>query len=165
MSQRNIFIIIGGVRLRQGRQYSPMTVTSIKAKYQGVRSLQDLAAHQVACSIRNSIVSLEQLPIPSLTKKVVGKFVDTANMITRLTYSRVSTYGRVSTPCPHHPTDLLDNPHTIFLNCKAVLLVEDMKATSSSGHEQQHFTKIKSKPVESKAVPKTGKSPIACPSS
>eukprot|EP00092_Neocalanus_flemingeri_P040525 GFUD01044131.1.p1 GENE.GFUD01044131.1~~GFUD01044131.1.p1 ORF type:complete len:157 (+),score=41.66 GFUD01044131.1:54-524(+) len=55
----------------------------IKAKYQSVRSLQDLAAHQVACSIRNNLVSLEQLPIPSLTKKVVTKFVETANMITR----------------------------------------------------------------------------------
>eukprot|EP00092_Neocalanus_flemingeri_P096110 GFUD01122323.1.p1 GENE.GFUD01122323.1~~GFUD01122323.1.p1 ORF type:complete len:148 (+),score=44.64 GFUD01122323.1:51-494(+) len=80
--RRNILIFIRGVRLRRGRQDSPMTVTRIKAKYQGVRSLQDLAAHQVACSIRNSPVSLEQLPIPSLTKKVVGKFVETANMIT-----------------------------------------------------------------------------------
>eukprot|EP00092_Neocalanus_flemingeri_P096111 GFUD01122324.1.p1 GENE.GFUD01122324.1~~GFUD01122324.1.p1 ORF type:complete len:151 (+),score=43.27 GFUD01122324.1:51-503(+) len=79
---RIIFIFIRGVRPRRGRQDSPMTVTRIKAKYQGVRSLQDLAAHQVACSIRNSPVSLEQLPIPSLTKKVVGKFVETANMIT-----------------------------------------------------------------------------------
>eukprot|EP00092_Neocalanus_flemingeri_P054713 GFUD01064473.1.p1 GENE.GFUD01064473.1~~GFUD01064473.1.p1 ORF type:complete len:175 (-),score=43.52 GFUD01064473.1:91-615(-) len=58
----------------------------VKANFQGVRSLQDLAAHQMACSIRNSPVSLEQLPIPSLTKKVVGKFVETANMITCFTY-------------------------------------------------------------------------------
>eukprot|EP00092_Neocalanus_flemingeri_P051873 GFUD01060457.1.p1 GENE.GFUD01060457.1~~GFUD01060457.1.p1 ORF type:complete len:163 (-),score=43.98 GFUD01060457.1:8-496(-) len=52
----------------------------IKAKFQGVRSLQDLAAHQVACSIRNNLVSLEQLLIPRLAKKVVTKFVETANM-------------------------------------------------------------------------------------
>eukprot|EP00092_Neocalanus_flemingeri_P054712 GFUD01064472.1.p1 GENE.GFUD01064472.1~~GFUD01064472.1.p1 ORF type:complete len:157 (-),score=36.59 GFUD01064472.1:61-531(-) len=90
MSQRNIWIVIGGVRLTTGL----MTVTSIRAKYQGVRSLQDLAAHQVACSIRNSPVSLEQLHIPSLTKKVVGKFVETANMITRFTYENILTFYR-----------------------------------------------------------------------
>eukprot|EP00092_Neocalanus_flemingeri_P051872 GFUD01060455.1.p1 GENE.GFUD01060455.1~~GFUD01060455.1.p1 ORF type:complete len:155 (-),score=32.83 GFUD01060455.1:91-555(-) len=77
MSQRNILILL--VR----------PTVKITAKYQGVRSLQDLAAHQVACSIRNSPVSLEQLPIPRLTKKVVGKFVETANMITRLTYENI----------------------------------------------------------------------------
>eukprot|EP00092_Neocalanus_flemingeri_P091874 GFUD01116563.1.p1 GENE.GFUD01116563.1~~GFUD01116563.1.p1 ORF type:complete len:188 (+),score=40.58 GFUD01116563.1:29-565(+) len=81
--RRNIFIFLRGVRTSRGRQESPRTAIMIKAKYQGVRSLQDLAAHQVACSIRNSPVSLEQLPIPSLTKKVVGKFVVTANMITQ----------------------------------------------------------------------------------
>eukprot|EP00092_Neocalanus_flemingeri_P040530 GFUD01044136.1.p1 GENE.GFUD01044136.1~~GFUD01044136.1.p1 ORF type:complete len:166 (-),score=33.36 GFUD01044136.1:133-630(-) len=52
----------------------------IKAKFRGTRSLQDLAAHQVACSIRNNLVSLERLPIPKLTKKVVAKFVKTANI-------------------------------------------------------------------------------------
>eukprot|EP00092_Neocalanus_flemingeri_P029125 GFUD01031613.1.p1 GENE.GFUD01031613.1~~GFUD01031613.1.p1 ORF type:complete len:181 (+),score=56.78 GFUD01031613.1:54-596(+) len=52
----------------------------IKAKFQGVRSLQDLAAHQVACSIRNNMTCLEHLPIPNLTKKVVAKFVETGNM-------------------------------------------------------------------------------------
>eukprot|EP00092_Neocalanus_flemingeri_P040529 GFUD01044135.1.p1 GENE.GFUD01044135.1~~GFUD01044135.1.p1 ORF type:complete len:166 (-),score=43.14 GFUD01044135.1:133-630(-) len=52
----------------------------IKAKFRGTRSLQDLAAHQVACSIRNNLVSLERLPIPKLTKKVVAKFVETANI-------------------------------------------------------------------------------------
>eukprot|EP00092_Neocalanus_flemingeri_P026039 GFUD01028224.1.p1 GENE.GFUD01028224.1~~GFUD01028224.1.p1 ORF type:complete len:455 (+),score=154.18 GFUD01028224.1:57-1421(+) len=72
-----------------------------------------------------------------------------------------SFYGRVSTSCPHHPTDhyLMDHP-TICPHCKAVPLVEDMKATSSSGLKK-HFTMIKSKPVDSKAVPKTGKSPTA----
>eukprot|EP00092_Neocalanus_flemingeri_P091877 GFUD01116566.1.p1 GENE.GFUD01116566.1~~GFUD01116566.1.p1 ORF type:complete len:137 (+),score=34.12 GFUD01116566.1:54-464(+) len=70
---KNIFI------LGEIKRYDLM----IKAKFQGVRSLQDLAAHQVACSIRNSPVSLEQLPIPSLTKKVVGKVVETANINTR----------------------------------------------------------------------------------
>eukprot|EP00092_Neocalanus_flemingeri_P107615 GFUD01138143.1.p1 GENE.GFUD01138143.1~~GFUD01138143.1.p1 ORF type:complete len:452 (+),score=159.71 GFUD01138143.1:50-1405(+) len=72
-----------------------------------------------------------------------------------------SFYGRVATLCPTHPTDhyLMDHP-TICPHCKAVPLVEDMKATSSSGHKK-HFTTIKSKPVDSKAVPKTGKSPTA----
>eukprot|EP00092_Neocalanus_flemingeri_P091875 GFUD01116564.1.p1 GENE.GFUD01116564.1~~GFUD01116564.1.p1 ORF type:complete len:146 (+),score=37.92 GFUD01116564.1:54-491(+) len=79
--RRSIFICIRGVRC--GMRWDEYQ--NIIAKFQGVRSLQDLAAHQVACSIRNSPVSLEQLPIPRLTKKVVGKFVETANMITRLT--------------------------------------------------------------------------------
>eukprot|EP00092_Neocalanus_flemingeri_P023545 GFUD01025533.1.p1 GENE.GFUD01025533.1~~GFUD01025533.1.p1 ORF type:complete len:124 (-),score=17.37 GFUD01025533.1:145-516(-) len=50
----------------------------IKAKFQGIRSLQDLAAIQVARSIRNNLVSLEQLPITNVTKKVVTKFIETA---------------------------------------------------------------------------------------
>eukprot|EP00092_Neocalanus_flemingeri_P091873 GFUD01116562.1.p1 GENE.GFUD01116562.1~~GFUD01116562.1.p1 ORF type:complete len:152 (+),score=36.97 GFUD01116562.1:54-509(+) len=89
--RKNIFIFIRALRPRWARQDNKYWYKykgyylQIKAKYQGVRSLQDLAAHQVACSIRNSPVSLEQLPIPSLTKEVVGKFVETANMITRLT--------------------------------------------------------------------------------
>eukprot|EP00092_Neocalanus_flemingeri_P095825 GFUD01121933.1.p1 GENE.GFUD01121933.1~~GFUD01121933.1.p1 ORF type:complete len:167 (-),score=40.44 GFUD01121933.1:107-607(-) len=71
---KNIFIRIEGIHCTLG--YKLLVV----AKFQGIRSLQDLAAHQVACTIRNNLVSLEQLPIPKSTKKVVAKFVETANI-------------------------------------------------------------------------------------
>eukprot|EP00092_Neocalanus_flemingeri_P056728 GFUD01067284.1.p1 GENE.GFUD01067284.1~~GFUD01067284.1.p1 ORF type:complete len:123 (-),score=40.59 GFUD01067284.1:3-371(-) len=88
--RKNIFIIIRfrGVKVKVedlvAGVISPLPQYNdnllIKAKFQGVRSLQDLAAHQVACSIRNNTVCLEHLPIPNLTKKVVAKFVATGNM-------------------------------------------------------------------------------------
>eukprot|EP00092_Neocalanus_flemingeri_P040526 GFUD01044132.1.p1 GENE.GFUD01044132.1~~GFUD01044132.1.p1 ORF type:complete len:163 (-),score=32.52 GFUD01044132.1:161-649(-) len=71
---KNIFIRIEGIHCTLG--YKLLVV----AKFQGICSLQDLAAHQVACTIRNNLVSLEQLPIPKSTKSVVAKFVETANM-------------------------------------------------------------------------------------
>eukprot|EP00092_Neocalanus_flemingeri_P023543 GFUD01025531.1.p1 GENE.GFUD01025531.1~~GFUD01025531.1.p1 ORF type:complete len:137 (-),score=36.48 GFUD01025531.1:96-506(-) len=70
---KNIFIRIRGVQ-----RYNVDIL--IVAKFQGIRSLQDLAAHQVACTIRNNLVSLEQLPIPKSTKRVVAKFIETANI-------------------------------------------------------------------------------------
>ena len=47
------------------------------AKFHSVRSLQDLAAYQVACSIK-SRTNLEQLPVPPLVKRIVGKFMETS---------------------------------------------------------------------------------------
>eukprot|EP00092_Neocalanus_flemingeri_P106986 GFUD01137296.1.p1 GENE.GFUD01137296.1~~GFUD01137296.1.p1 ORF type:complete len:152 (-),score=6.65 GFUD01137296.1:126-581(-) len=66
------------IKCRNLALWNTMTPLHIKAKFQGVRSLQDLTAHHVACSIRNNLVSLEQLPITIVTKKVVTKFIETA---------------------------------------------------------------------------------------
>eukprot|EP00092_Neocalanus_flemingeri_P018430 GFUD01019945.1.p1 GENE.GFUD01019945.1~~GFUD01019945.1.p1 ORF type:complete len:170 (+),score=39.92 GFUD01019945.1:52-561(+) len=52
-------------------QSFPNTAMIVMAKIQGVRSLQDLAAYQVACSHGTN---LERLPIPKQIKEVVSKF-------------------------------------------------------------------------------------------
>eukprot|EP00092_Neocalanus_flemingeri_P096167 GFUD01122390.1.p1 GENE.GFUD01122390.1~~GFUD01122390.1.p1 ORF type:complete len:168 (+),score=29.36 GFUD01122390.1:49-552(+) len=52
-------------------QSVPNTFMIVMAKIQGVRSLQDLAAYQVACSHGTN---LERLPIPKKIKEVVSKF-------------------------------------------------------------------------------------------
>eukprot|EP00092_Neocalanus_flemingeri_P096168 GFUD01122391.1.p1 GENE.GFUD01122391.1~~GFUD01122391.1.p1 ORF type:complete len:162 (+),score=38.78 GFUD01122391.1:49-534(+) len=52
-------------------EFLPNTVMIVMAKIQGVRSLQDLAAYQVACSHGTN---LERLPIPKKIKEVVSKF-------------------------------------------------------------------------------------------
>ena len=49
----------------------------VMAKFQSVRSLQDIAAYQVACSLRNS---QEQIHIPYLVRKGVNKFMITRNI-------------------------------------------------------------------------------------
>eukprot|EP00092_Neocalanus_flemingeri_P051392 GFUD01059757.1.p1 GENE.GFUD01059757.1~~GFUD01059757.1.p1 ORF type:complete len:162 (-),score=36.06 GFUD01059757.1:20-505(-) len=52
-------------------EFLPNTVMIVMAKIQGVRSLQDLAAYQVACSHGTN---LERLLIPKKIKEVVSKF-------------------------------------------------------------------------------------------
>eukprot|EP00092_Neocalanus_flemingeri_P069394 GFUD01085033.1.p1 GENE.GFUD01085033.1~~GFUD01085033.1.p1 ORF type:complete len:165 (+),score=36.17 GFUD01085033.1:50-544(+) len=62
------------VNLEEVKKYMqsfPNTGMIVMAKIQGVRSLQDLAAYQVACSHGTN---LERLPIPKKIKEIVSKF-------------------------------------------------------------------------------------------
>ena len=73
--RKNLFLMIRGMERKD--QFGGRIIGSIKvkAKFQGVRSLQDLAAYQVSCCVpsRNN---LEELPIPPLVERVVVKFID-----------------------------------------------------------------------------------------
>ena len=68
---RNIFMKMEGFK-RPGRN---IIMIFVKFHSFRVRSLQDLAAYQVACSVKSKI-NLEQLPVPPLIKRIVGKFIE-----------------------------------------------------------------------------------------
>ena len=69
--KRNLYFVIGGVDNRPHRFCGMM----VKAKFKDVRSLQNLSANQVACSVRCRH-NLENLQVPSLVKRIVGKLIE-----------------------------------------------------------------------------------------
>ena len=70
---KNLFLMIRGMKRKDVFGFIIIGSIMVKAKFQGVRSLQDLAAYKVSCCV-SSRSNLEELPIPPLVKKVVAKF-------------------------------------------------------------------------------------------
>ena len=66
---RTLFFMIEWSREVAGRHKM-----MVRAKFHSVRSLQDIAAYRVASCVK-SRTNIEQLPVPVLVKRVVGKFL------------------------------------------------------------------------------------------